>query len=95
MLTASPRARATDPITSHEAAHAADKLAANHQRRVLEALQGVEKAGASHLAWLCGLQPYEARKRLPELERMGLVRRTEETAMTRSGRREQVWSVVA
>lgn len=91
-------ARASDPVTSHEAARAAEKLVSDQGARVLEGLRRAGgKAGASHIGWIIGMEPYTVRKRLPELERepLCLVRRLEETGMTRSGRREQLWELVA
>jgi hypothetical protein len=41
------------------------------------------------------MDPYAVRKRLPELETMGKVYRTGGDCMTRSGRREQEWGLVA
>lgn len=88
-------ARTSDPVTSHEAAEAAEKLVSDQGQRVLEGLKRAGgKAGASQIGWIVGMEPYAARKRLPELERAGLVRRLEETGMTRSGRREQLWELV-
>ena len=90
------RARTTDPVTSHEAAARVGEFASDHATRVLDALKRAGgKAGAEQIAWLAGMDGYQASKRLPECERAGLVRRTDETAMTRSGRKETVWELVA
>lgn len=91
-----PLARSTDPITSHEAADDAATFAEQHRVRVLAALMKAGgRCGSEHMAFLCGLAPYQVRKRTVELERAGLIRRTGNLCLTRSGRREQEWEVVA
>lgn len=85
-------ARASDPSTSHLAAHMATNLAADHRARVLSALAKVEDAaGAEQIAELCGLDAYQVRKRLPELQAMGQAAPTGETRRTSTGRQERLW----
>lgn len=89
------RARRTDPATSHEAAARVAEFSSAHHQRVMDALRRAGgRAGAEQIAHIAGMDAYAARKRLPELQALGAVRATEETAMTRSGRRERVWVVV-
>lgn len=83
--------RRTDPSSSHRAARrvVASGQRLTHARRCLEALRAEPYwTPASILARKVGLQPYEVRKRLPELEREGLVTRTEI-----EGAREQYWRI--
>lgn len=94
------RARTIDPTTSHAAAGIVDQFADDHYGRILKALSivrafyGHGKAGAEQIAQAAGLQPYQVRKRLPELQRNGDVRPTGETRKTESGRSERVWELV-
>lgn len=67
------RARRTDPITSHQAARNAERFAASHAGRILDALrQGV--ATAHRLSELTSLTVVQIDRRLPELEKSGLAR---------------------
>lgn len=94
-LCQSPLARATDPLTSHEAAARVAEFASAHHQRVMDALRRAGgRAGAEQIGWLASMEPHAVRRRLPELQAMGVIRPTEERAMTRSGRRERIWVVV-
>lgn len=86
--------RATDPGTSQEAALHAVEHAADHCGRVLVALRRLGgTAGAEQIARACGLEPYQTRKRLADVERLGLAHPTGDTRITASGRRERLWSL--
>lgn len=88
-------ARRTDPETSHEAAARVHEFKAGHNVKILAALKSLGQAGAEQLAELAGIDPYAARKRLPELERMGYVRVVDgQVRKTSTGRHERVWSAV-
>lgn len=85
-----PGARRTDPATSHAAAEAAAELALRHHGLVLAALrQGA--AGKDAIARSTGLDGVAVARRLPELQRMGLVRLTGRTVASASGRQEREW----
>lgn len=87
--------RSSDPTTSQDAAIAATpKLALNQQMLVMGALAALGHGGAEDVARWCQLEPYAVRKRLPELQRQGLVRPTGTTVTTSSGRQERVWEPV-
>ena len=98
-----PRARNTDPATSHMAAKKADRFAASHSGRILGALQSNRAAGqhgyfygltASDIAFLTGLTVVQIDRRLPELQRNGLarVRQVGGVDQIRNGMR--VWEAV-
>jgi predicted ArsR family transcriptional regulator len=84
--------RRSDPVTSHIAAAMAGGLRRDHWRRILAALSDAP-ASKTELADRTGLDGHQIGKRLPELERVGLVR---PCGMTRSraGRPERIWEVV-
>lgn len=67
-----PRARATDPDTSHEAAAEVHEFEGDHHAQILDALR-LGPAGATEIAGRCGLGRDQVGKRLCELERGGLV----------------------
>jgi len=73
-----PRARASDPVTSHLAAAAADKFASTHKGRILDAIHAIEldgrNASPERIAERTGLTVVQIDRRLPEMERKGLVR---------------------
>lgn len=81
--------RSTDPQSSHEAAK---RLVRSGHRRsqaqtVLETLRlSGDWMFASEISSVCGLQAYVVRKRLPELEREGLVERQMPLVV-----KEQIW----
>jgi predicted transcriptional regulator len=65
------RARRSDPATSHAAARNADKFAASHAGRILEALKEGPRT-AHGLAAMTGLTVVQVDRRLPEMARAGL-----------------------
>lgn len=86
-------ARNTDPVTSHAAA---DRLAFRESQwnQILEALSKHGELGAEQIATHIQLQPYQIRKRLPELQDKGLVTPTERTRLTLTRREERVWRLL-
>jgi predicted ArsR family transcriptional regulator len=86
-------ARNTDPDTSHSAAHKAGKFAGLHHQTILTALRLCAEGATIHrLAALTGLDHVAVARRCPELERGGLIVRTNERRMF-EGRTGQVWKV--
>ena len=85
-----PRARATDPLTSHLAA-AQVTTAADHCAQIHRALLVWGPAGKDVIARLTGLDPSQVARRLPEMRRIGLVDLTGGTVQSRSGRQEREW----
>jgi DNA-binding MarR family transcriptional regulator len=82
-------ARRTDPRTSHEAAAGAAGFAADHRRRIVEALR-LSPAGATQIADRCGLDRAAVGKRTSELERDGVIVRCG-TEFNRRGKRETTY----
>ena len=85
-----PRARATDPLTSHLAA-AQVTTAADHCAQIHRALLVWGPAGKDVIARLTGLDPSQVARRLPEMRRIGQVDLTGGTVQSRSGRQEREW----
>lgn len=92
LFAASTRARATDPGTSHAAAAAAH---ADAQRAAcLAALRQQGGLTADEVDAYLHWRPTTAGRRLGELRALGLIRATEQTRLTRSGRAALVWEAV-
>jgi len=89
------RARRTDPSTSQEAAAKAAPLAMQHQNLILAALKlSGDELGAEQIAERIGLNAYQVRKRLPEMQKQGWVALAEGERKTNSGRSERLWRLV-
>ena len=85
-----PLFRRTDPVTSQLAARQAVGVQADHQRRILEALE-LGPAGATVIAKRCGLDKHRVGKRLGEMGRDGLIQKTGRLLVNEAGRREREW----
>ncbi len=84
--------RRTDPQTSVAAAERAAKFAPKQHARILAALQMLgQPAGAHEIAEVAGLTQVQVCKRLPEMQRAGLVEPTGEVRPTGWGGSERVW----
>ena len=88
-----PRARNTDPVTSHIAADAVD-FAGAHYKAIYEALLLAGPSGKDRIANLANLDPVQVARRIPEMRKMGMVVLTGELVMSRSNRSEREWQAV-
>lgn len=70
-MIAAPRARRSDPATSHAAARSAERFAESHAGRILAALKEGPR-GASGLSAMTGLSVEQCCRRLPELQKAKL-----------------------
>jgi predicted ArsR family transcriptional regulator len=86
-----PKARNTDPITSHMAAESAKELARQHHARILQVLGTYGPCGVSQIAEQAELQPHQVGKRMKELEKEGLIALTGKLVRNRTGRAEREW----
>ena len=69
-----PLARKSDPYTSKQAANKAAKIAPSQRNIIADALR--EPGTVKDVAERTGLTQYAVSKRLPELQRMGLIELT-------------------
>jgi predicted ArsR family transcriptional regulator len=84
-----PRARNTDPETSHIAAAGVEAFAGEHHAKILQAL---DAPGTIHeLAERTGLDHVQVARRMIELERSKWVIRLEETRPSPRGRPCRIW----
>lgn len=86
-----PRVRASDPITSFEAADQTKDLASKHYAMIVECLKD-GPLGKDGIAQKLGLDGHQIGKRLPELERMGFIELTGRTVKSKTGRNEREWA---
>jgi predicted ArsR family transcriptional regulator len=89
-----PLARNSDPITSHAAADACAGLRSRDKRLILGTLKRCGPMGKDAIAGHVGLTGVAVARRLPELERLGLVRATGKTVLSDTGRAEREWEAV-
>ena len=86
-----PRARKLDPTTSQEAAQAISQVAPIHLQRIHECLHEHGPMGKDSIAMALDMNPNQVSRRLPELQKMGLVELTGKTVASNSGRQEREW----
>ena len=85
------RARATDAITSFQAADSIKDVAKMHNEVIVAGLQRFGPMGKDKIAISTGLQPNQVSRRLSELETMGLIELTGKQVKSNSGRNEREW----
>ena len=88
------RARSLDPSTSHAAADQAQNLARLHGGLIVVCLQRFGARGKDGIAEFTGLDGNQVARRMPELERLGLVELTGQVTKSKSGRSEREWRFV-
>lgn len=86
-----PRARLTDPETSHSAAEQANTLAVWHYKKILSCLQRFGALGKDGIAKHSGLEANQVARRMSELYRLGQVELTGRLAKSNSNRSEREW----
>ena len=89
-----PRVRATDPITSFEAAEAIKPIASDHHRIILECLLEHGSLGKDGISARTKLDGNQVARRLSEMKTIGLIELTGNTVKSNSGRNEREWNVV-
>jgi predicted transcriptional regulator len=87
-----PRVRASDPVTSHEAAEDIKPAIAQHHQIILECLQEYGALGKDGISALTSLEGNQVARRLNEMKKLGLIHLTGKTVKSNSGRNEREWS---
>ena len=86
------RARTTDPTTSHEAADAVkESTVQQHYARIVQVLKENGPMGKDSIALCSHLDPNQVARRLPEMQRKGIVYLTGNVVESLSGRKEREW----
>lgn len=83
--------RATDPATSHAAGAMAEKFIPHHHANIVDALFAKGPATIYEIEKLTGIDHVAVARRMKEIERLGNVRRTDETRPSPLGRACTVW----
>jgi len=88
------RARIVDPITSHMAAESVADVTKGHMEVICACLKKYGPLGKDGIAKYSGLRNDQVWRRLPELQKMGLIELTGKTARSNSGRSEREWQAI-
>ena len=86
------RSRNTDPVTSHMAAAQSYDLAKDHSIVIVDCLQRNGALGKDGIMLLTNLDKNQISRRLPELERQGLIKQTGQLVKSLSNRMEREWA---
>ena len=86
-----PRARKDDPTTSHEAAQSIRETAPKHIQIIHDCLHEHGPLGKDQISLLTKLDGNQIARRLPEMQKMGLVELTGKTVLSFAGRQEREW----
>jgi len=89
------RARNIDPITSWQAADEAKDLAKAHAALILKTLQEQGPLGKDGIAFFALLDGNQIARRLPEMERDGLVGLTGKIVKSMAKRAEREWYAIS
>jgi len=89
------RARNTDPITSWQAADEAKDLAKAHAALILKTLIEQGPLGKDGIAFFAVMDGHQVARRLPEMERNGLVGLTGKTVKSYAKRQEREWYAIS
>lgn len=84
------RARNSDPLTSHQAADQVTTTS-KHFQTIHLALIEHGPMGKDGIAQKTGLEPNAVARRLPELQKLGLVTLTGRTVQSKANRKEREW----
>jgi hypothetical protein len=92
------RARNTDPATSHMAAHSIKDAAKIHHDLIVDCLKRFGPMGKDGIALHTNINGSAdgnaVARRLPEIEKLGLVEQTGRLVLSKSGRKEREWAYV-
>ena len=94
LLDDGPRARQSDPWTSHAAAHRAAEFAGTHTDIILACLMRHGPQTIDEIAKRTPLNSVQIARRLSECDRRGLAEPTGLCRMSASGRMERVWKCI-
>jgi len=89
------RARNFDPITSWQAADEAKDLAKAHAALILKTLMEQGPLGKDGIAFFAVMDGHQVARRLPEMQRDGLVGLTGKTVKSMAKRQEREWYAIS
>lgn len=85
------RSRKLDPITSHQAAESIKETASQHFQLIHECLREHGPLGKDGIARHTGLTGNQIARRLPEMQKMNLIKETGKLVLSDAGRKEREW----
>jgi len=88
-----PRVRASDPITSYEAADSIKEMAIDHHQVILDCLRNHGALGKDGIAAHTKLDGNQVARRLNEMSKRDLIVLTGNTVKSNSGRNEREWRI--
>jgi predicted ArsR family transcriptional regulator len=88
-----PRARRSDPATSHDAAASVDVFSAEHYQRIIRALKSGGPGTIYEIAERCGMTHVQVARRLPEMQGRLVRIRASITRRGPTGRACRVWDI--
>lgn len=88
-----PRVRASDPLTSFQAAEEIKPVVSKHYSIILDCLQEHGALGKDGIAHHTNLDSNQVSRRLSEMSTIGLIRLTGKTVKSNSGRSEREWTI--
>ena len=88
-----PLCRASDPITSFEAAESAQEFQHTHEELIMNSLTFIGRMCVDDIALMCDLQPHAVGKRIAKLEREGRIVWTGKYVKSNSSHRQREWRV--
>jgi hypothetical protein len=88
------RARIIDPLTSHMAAESVKDVATVHMDVIQACLKRFGALGKDGIAERTGLINSQVARRLPEMQKLGMVALTGKTVRSASGRQEREWIIL-
>ena len=89
-----PRVRASDPLTSFEAAESIKEAVNHHHQVILECLQTHGPLGKDGISAHTNLDGNQVARRLNEMKIIGLIELTGNTVKSNSGRNEREWQCI-
>jgi predicted transcriptional regulator len=89
-----PRVRATDPVTSFEAADFIKDLVSQHHQIILYCLIKHGPLGKDGISKHTELDGNQVARRLNEMKVIGLITLTGKTVTSNSGRKEREWQAI-
>jgi hypothetical protein len=88
------RARIIDPLTSHMAAESVADIAPAHMDVIYACLKRFGPLGKDGIAKQTGLRNDQVWRRLPEMQKLGMIGLTGKTVASNSGRQEREWIIL-
>jgi hypothetical protein len=88
------RARIIDPLTSHMAAKSVIDVAPAHMEVIHACLKRFGALGKDGIAEKTGLRNDQVWRRLPEMQKLGMIGLTGRTVKSASGRQEREWIIL-